>query len=96
MLDRLSLEDFLPLVGTDVEVTAFGRKTQLRVREAAAIKSPSPRASMPFHLVLVAPSTWRLPQGLYRIAHPRLGELELFTVPIGPDGGDFCYEIIFN
>ena len=96
MLDRLSLDDFLPHVGSEVDVSAYGQNARLTIKEAAPIKSPSPRSAQPFHLVLSAPATWRLPQGLYRLTHPSLGELELFTVPIGPDGSGFCYEVIFN
>lgn len=96
MLDRLSLEDFSPLVGSDVEVSAYGQQARLTVKEAAVIKSPSPRATPPFHLVLSAPAAWRVPQGLFKLVHPRLGEIELFAVPIGPDGSGFCYEVIFN
>ena len=96
MLDRLSLEDFLPLVGTDVDVSAFGKTARMNLREASAIKSPSPRATPPFHPVLSAPPTWRTPQGMFRLAHPKLGDVEMFAVPIGLDGDDFCYEIVFN
>jgi hypothetical protein len=96
MLDRLSLEDFLPLVGTEIAVSAFGHGTRMKLREAAAIRSPSPRATLPFHLVLDAPPAWRMPQGMYRFTHPKLGDIEMFAVPIGPDGDGFCYEIVFN
>lgn len=96
MLDRLSLEDFLPLVGTQIEVSAFGRRTPMTLREAAPIKSPSPRALPPFHLVLCAPPSLRLPQGMFGFKHPKLGDMEMFAVPIGPDGGGFCYEVVFN
>jgi hypothetical protein len=96
MLDRLSLEDFSPLVGSEVDVSAYGQQARLTVKEATLIKSPSPRASKPFHLVLSAPATWRQPQGLFKFAHPSLGEIELFVVPIGPDASGFNYEVIFN
>ena len=96
MLDRLSLEDFLPLVGTKVAVSAFGHAARMTLREAAAIKSPSPRATAPFHLVLCAPPASRMPQGMFRFTHPKLGDIEMFAVPIGPDGDGFCYEIVFN
>lgn len=96
MLDRLSLEDFLPLVGTEVEVSAFGQTMRMKLREAAAIQSPSPRALPPFHLVLSATPTSRMPQGMFRMAHPKLGDIEMFAVPIGPVDDGFCYEIIFN
>lgn len=37
------------------------------------------------------------PQGTYRVAHPDLGEQELFVVPMGPARGtSMCYEVIFN
>ena len=96
MLERLRLEDFLPHVGSEIDVSAYGREGRFTLKEAGPIKSPSPRDSQPFHLVLSAPNDWRLPQGLYRVQHPQLGTLELFTVPIGPDGSAFCYEVIFN
>jgi len=96
MLDRLALEDFSPLLGTEVEVSAYGQQARLRIKQAALINSPSPRATQPFHLVLSAPSTWRMPQGLFRLMHPQLGQIELFAVPIGPDADGFCYEVIFN
>ena len=96
MLERLNLDDFLPYVGGELDVSAYGNSARVTLREAAPIKSPSPRGTQPFHLLLSAPPAWRQPQGLYRLRHPQLGELELFAVPIGPDGNGFCYEIIFN
>ncbi|HST28878.1 MAG TPA: hypothetical protein VLK26_10985 [Rudaea sp.] len=96
MLDRLSLEDFLPLVGAEVEVRAFGQTARMTLREAAAIRSPSPRATTPFHLVLGGPPALRMPQGMFRFTHPKLGDIEMFAVPIGPSGSSFDYEIVFN
>ena len=96
MLDRISLEDFLPHVGSGMDVNAHGRSARFTLKEAALINSPSPRESQPFHLIWSAPLDCRLPQGLYRVQHPQLGELELFTVPLGPDGKAFCYEAVFN
>ena len=96
MLDRLNLEDFLPLVGSEIDVDANGQRARLQIKEASAIKSPSPRATTPFHLILRSDSNWRAPQGMFQLQHPSLGAIELFAVPIGPDGEGFCYEIIFN
>lgn len=37
------------------------------------------------------------PQGTYRLAHPELGDQELFVVPMGPAPGTrMRYEVIFN
>ena len=37
-----------------------------------------------------------LPQGTYKVEHEKLGTLEIFLVPIGPDKEGLCYEAIFN
>lgn len=36
------------------------------------------------------------PQGIYRITHAVLGELELFLVPIGPQADGMGYEAVFT
>lgn len=36
------------------------------------------------------------PQGIYRISHAVLGELELFLVPIGPQADGMGYEAVFT
>lgn len=35
-------------------------------------------------------------QGIYRIAHPELGDIELFLVPIAPDANGMRYEAVFS
>ena len=37
-----------------------------------------------------------LPQAIYRLAHPRMGEFELFLVPISQDENGFRYEAVYN
>ncbi|MGA9335522.1 MAG: hypothetical protein WBV39_14680 [Rudaea sp.] len=96
MLEQLSVEDFLPLLGKNVTVEADAGSGELEVKEAAIIHSPSPRATPAFHLILRSASGWCLPQGIFRLQHPAHGDLDLFAVPIGPDGQGLCYEIIFN
>ena len=97
MLDRLRKEDFEPLIGQKLTVaTRDAAPTELEVAEATTLKSPSPRETPPFRVILRSRDGWRAPQGMFRISHPRLGELELFAVPIGPDAEGLCYEILFN
>jgi hypothetical protein len=96
MLDRISKEDFEPLVGQKVKVYRDESGSELEVKEVVATRSPSPRATEPFRIVLRSRDGWIATQGIFRIEHPVLGELELFAVPIGPDGEGLCYEIIFN
>ena len=58
-----------------------------------------PRAPRPdpFALTFTGPPDRALRQQTYRLAHPVLGELEIFLVPIGPDAeGRLTYEAVFN
>ena len=96
MLDRLRKEDFVPLLGDKLKVCAGNSETELEVKEVVSLAAPSPRAAAPFYVVLRSRDGWRAAQGMFRIEHPELGALELFTVPIGPDGEGLCYQIIFN
>lgn len=96
MLDRLRKEDFEPLVGQKIKVYKDESGSELEVKEVVATRSPSPRATEPFRIVLRSRDGWVAAQGMFRIEHPTLGALELFAVPIGPDGEGLCYEIIFN
>ena len=95
MLDQLTREDFEPLLGQSLTLEAANGATQAEVAEARAIANPSPRAA-PFALVLRVRTPWG-GQGLYRLVHPSRGPIDLFLVPIGPDGkGGVCYEAVFN
>ena len=96
MLDKLRREDFESLVGQKLKVNVGDASIELEVVEATPLKSPSPRATPPFRLILRSRENWRGSQGMYRVEHPTLGPLEMFAVPVGPDGQGLCYEILFN
>jgi hypothetical protein len=49
-----------------------------------------------FSLIFSGPSDIFMPQNLYRLAHERMGELDIFLVPIAPESGGFRYEAVFN
>jgi hypothetical protein len=36
-----------------------------------------------------------LPQATYPVEHDELGRMEIFLVPIGPDGSGMRYEAVF-
>jgi uncharacterized protein DUF6916 len=50
----------------------------------------------PFSLVFRSPPGATLPQRIYRLQHDRLGALDLFLVPIGPDEEGMRYEAVFS
>ncbi|MDT4952494.1 MAG: hypothetical protein QOJ02_632 [Acidobacteriota bacterium] len=49
-----------------------------------------------FALLFHGPQNPFLPQATYHVEHERLGELDLFLVPIGRDQDGFQYEAVFN
>jgi len=77
-------------------VASGDASAELEVAEAITLKSPSPRETPPFRLILRSREGWRAPQGMFRVEHPTLGTLEMFAVPVGPDRLGLCYEILFN
>lgn len=95
-LDRLTAEDFRENIGVvfSTRSTAGGgavgvgpsdpHELQLsEVTEHPEMAAGSLRA--PFDVVFHGPLEPLLPQGNYLLKHDRLGALELFLVPIGPD-----------
>jgi hypothetical protein len=51
-----------------------------------------------FSLIFSGPLSPYYPQMIYRLEHEKLGTLDLFLVPIGPDGDrqKMQYEAVFN
>lgn len=49
-----------------------------------------------YALLFRGPSTFVLPQQIYRLKHDHLGEIDLFLVPVGRDANGSYYEVVFN
>ena len=49
-----------------------------------------------FSVFFVGPANSFFPQGLYLLEHERMGEFEIFLVPIAGDEKSYRYEAVFN
>lgn len=58
-------------------------------------RPPARGRSEPFSCLFRGPAESRLGQGTHVLAHPALGRLALFLVPVGPAEGGLGYEAIF-
>jgi hypothetical protein len=97
MLDQLRFEEFEAIVGQGVRLSRDAAASELEVAEARLLANPSPRAQAPFVVTLRENGAkLAFAQGMYTLHHPTLGPVELFVVPVGPDGKGMCYEITFN
>jgi hypothetical protein len=49
-----------------------------------------------FSAMFMGPSEIFLPQQIYRVSHPEMGEFDIFLVGLGQDPDGFRYEAVYN
>ena len=93
----LTLADFSPLQGGRFDLNAGDDGwVPLALIEANAL-TPHPSAvRAPFSLVFEGPAQPLLPQATYGLAHPTLGPLDIFLVPVARSPAGIRYEAVFN
>jgi hypothetical protein len=97
MLENLTPASFEEHLGTRFRIHFGGEAPleavlyEVKLHEAHA--GPRPQ---PFSIYLRGPHGAVLPQRIYRMEHERMGAIEIFLVPIGPDGQGMRYEAVFN
>src|SRR5712691_4607653 len=97
MLDKLTIESFVPHVGTSFWLHTGDRTMELRLTRAAKVmESEAARlARTPFSLFFLAPVL--LPQQIYRLTHDGFAEpLGIFLVPVAQDASGFTHEAVFT
>lgn len=95
----LKIDDFSDRVGSRFAiVTDSPGIPELVLTEAAPLPlhgaTDPPRA--PFSLVFDQPGTRILPQGLYRLRHADMGDLDIFLVPMAQNPSTVRYCATFN
>lgn len=100
-LDQLTSADFAACLSQPFTIRLEGVEPialeLARVAELGAATSAGPQSRRPFSLLFLGPaSRTYLLQRTYRLEHAALGALEIFLVPIGPEGGRMRYEAIFT
>ena len=95
VLRTLTAADFEPQRGMNFMLTAPDRELALELIEVRRL-GQAMRAGGAFSLLFATPPGAIMPQGIYPVAHPTLGRLELFVVPLGPRNGAIEYEVIFT
>ncbi|MCZ8513239.1 hypothetical protein O9H85_12555 [Paenibacillus filicis] len=93
-MNSYSLAAFKEAVGTPFKVQAGEREATLQLDE---IEERVIRPDFEqFSLLLSGPLGTFLPQQTYRIRNDRLGEMELFMVPVGQTAEGYRYEAAFS
>ena len=94
-LAALTADDFEPCKGETFQVTTARGVLALELVDVRRL-GPAMREGGAFSLALQSAPGPFLPQATYPIAHPKLGTLEIFIVPLGPKNGGNQYEVIFT
>ena len=100
-LDQLKSTDFAPYLH-QVFAIHYGAAEPLRAELTTVTElGPAPTREgapqrAPFSIILRGPMRPILPQRIYHIEHERMGALDIFIVPIGPDQAGMRYEAIFG
>ena len=92
MLEDLTVDDFRPLQGHRFRITPDGAEAfEVELVDVTEIPR-DPGGRVPFSLVFEGGPNPPLEQRIYRVEHDKLGELDIFLVPIAVDR----YEAIFT
>jgi hypothetical protein len=94
-LARLTMSDFSQHLEEVFEMRTTGGVVPLKLA-TVEWSGQSTRDGGAFSLSFVAPAGPWQPQAIYPLAHPRLGTIEIFLVPIGPITGGNGYHAAFG
>ena len=85
--DKFDRNTFAESIGSAFRLSApSGQTVDLVLKEVSDLKESSGYCS--FSIIFNLPEPYMIEQGLYDLAHERLGNIQLFLVPVGkvPDG----------
>ncbi len=95
MLEKLHKESFESLLHEPFHVAVTGSAGfDLDLVEVTEHLHSARQES--FSVFFHGPASSFIQQGMYRLCHEKLGEVDLFLVPVGRDGDGFQYEAVFN
>jgi hypothetical protein len=94
-VDSFTKEAFAENLNTKFRLALAGPNTvELELTEVVGTIS-TPHQEQ-FSIFFRGPQTPFLPQGTYHLEQERIGELDLFIVPIGKQADGYLYEAVFN
>jgi hypothetical protein len=94
-LGALTAGDFAPLLHEPFRIDR-GDGSPFSVELIEVSEADSGAVRQQFSLVFRGGPTPPLPQRIYAVEHERLGRIELFLVPLGPDDDGQRYQAVFT
>jgi hypothetical protein len=87
-----TLADFTPHLHTQFQIVG---EEKLELELTSATDHSNAQLEQ-FSLIFTGAVSPCLPQRLYALSHPHMGDVELFLVPVGPDKTGMQYEAAFS
>ena len=88
-------DSFAEVIGSSFKLRSEnGIMADLTLIEVSELRTRFPLTS--FSTIFLAPESYRLEQGLYYLGHEKLGDMQLFLVPVGAENGQLQLEAVFN
>ncbi len=101
-LESLTHEQFTERLGeTFLLSLESGDRVAVQLVEVTPFPGPeapssTPGRAEPFSVVFRGPPDLVVPQRIYRLENDRLGVIEIFLVPIGPDAEGMRFQAVFG
>jgi len=96
-LDKVECAQFAACLNQEFAINTQAGQLTLRLTSATPLGQPHPAAlRAPFALTFQGECRLRLPQGIYQLHNPQLGQLEIFLVQTGADLTGAYFEAVFN
>jgi len=94
----LTEKEFSQHLNSKFQLKLPDRELQLELVEVKGYPSgPNEQGGMErFSIFFTGPGDIKLPQHVYQLDHERMGEFEIFLVPVSGDAKGFRYEAVFN
>jgi hypothetical protein len=96
-MQLMTLEQFAGCLNETFQAALADGDIDFVLVEARPIASKLPNpARAPFSLLFRNGAALLFPQQIYRMWHPRLGDFDLFLVPVAREREGFLYQAVFN
>jgi hypothetical protein len=98
MAVSLTEQEFSQHVGTRFQLTLDQQEIELNLTEVKGyLPGAHEQTGMErFSVFFEGPAESYLPQTVYHLKHERMGEFDLFLVPVAKNDQGFRYEAVFN
>lgn len=95
MSELINVETFESISGDVVKLSIDDWSAEGQIVEVKRLRKDAEAEREPFSVLILVKQDQALEQQIFTLAHPALGELVVFLVPLGPKDDAMCYEAVF-